>query len=93
MGVPLPHPTGLGADPAVRPSAAHADATLPPAPGGPYARLVAGGADRAVNSAVTLGARARYAVGHRAGTSQAGFTPDRSKSHPPGIGPTPKGRQ
>ena len=93
MGVPLPIRTGLGPDPAVRPSAAHAGATLHPALGGPSARPIAGEIDRAANHAVTLGARAQYTVRHKAGTSQAGFTPDRSTSHPPGIGPTPEGRQ
>jgi hypothetical protein len=93
MGVPLPYRTGLGPDSAVRRSAAHADATQPPASGGPGGSPIAGGTDRAANHAVTLGARTQYTVGHIAGTSQAGFTPDRSKSHPPGIGRTPKGRQ
>ena len=93
MGVPLPNRTGLGPDPTVRPSAANADATLPPAPGGRCARRIAGGTDRAANHAGALGARAQDTVRHNAGTSQAGFTPDRSTSHPPGIGPTPEGRQ
>lgn len=93
MGVPLPNRTGLGPDQAVRSSAARANATLPPPPGGPCAQRIAGGTDRAAIHAVALGAHAQYAVRHKAGTSQAGFTPDRSTSHPPGIGPTPEGRQ
>jgi len=93
MGVPLPNRTGPGPDSTVGASTAHADATLSPALGGPSARRIAGGTDRAANRAVALGAPAQHTVRHKAGTSQAGFRPDRTNSHPPGIGPTPKGRQ
>ena len=93
MGVPLPNRTGRGPDSPVRDFSALADATLSPARCGPSAGRIAGGTDRAAKHAVALGARSQYTVRHYAGTSQAGFAPDRSTSHPPGIGPTPKGRQ